>query len=169
MTGSYFSSLSSLWRDPSNITQQANKEGSPQAPVYRRLGAGHLAQPEPSPFIPWSTSLLGSLAEPMIDGPLESYQVGSQTAEPSFFDGVDHQHITFVWPETTHLDTLQFSKPLAVRFFMLHSVSSMISRDSFSFSKVLLVYDPITENRGKLAMSDGLGYRSGLVQTINHT
>ncbi|KAK8066795.1 hypothetical protein PG997_013542 [Apiospora hydei] len=74
------------------LKREERKDG----PVYRRLGAGHLARPVPPPYIPWSTSYLSALAEPSMEVPTGSYQVGSQATEQSFFDGVGMQKVELV-------------------------------------------------------------------------
>ncbi|KAK7966295.1 uncharacterized protein PG986_000572 [Apiospora aurea] len=71
------------------LKREERKDG----PVYRRLGAGHLARPVPPPYIPWSTSYLSALAEPSMETSTGSYQVGSQVTEPSFFDGIGMQKV----------------------------------------------------------------------------
>lgn len=70
------------------------REGDTHGPVYRRLGAGTLAQPRPPPFIPWSTSLLGSLAEPSMDA-IAPYELPLRT-ERGFFDIERYEEVEFI-------------------------------------------------------------------------
>lgn len=63
--------------------------------VFRRLGAGYLARPQPEPFILFSTTHLSCLDEPMDEESLDEL-FKKPEAPPAFFDDAPVQEVILV-------------------------------------------------------------------------
>ncbi|KAF5641234.1 transcriptional regulator [Fusarium sp. NRRL 25303] len=71
------------------------EENHNNSTVFRRLGAGHLARPQPEPFILFSTTHLSCLDEPMDEGSLDEL-FKKPEARPAFFDDAPVQEVILV-------------------------------------------------------------------------